>query len=75
MSDTVKVELSAAEALILFDALNRLTDSDGLSDAAEELAANALLERLEGQLPVVAEADYALRLARAKEELTEDIDD
>lgn len=71
----MKVELSAAEALILFDALNRLIDCDGLSDAAEELAAKALIDRLEGQLPLVADADYAFRLARAREELTEDIDD
>lgn len=75
MEKRVRVELSEAEAIVLFDALNRMADSDALSDAAEELAAKALVDRLEGQLPVVAEADYALRLARAKEELTEDIED
>ncbi|WP_339748653.1 hypothetical protein [uncultured Maricaulis sp.] len=75
MSDMVKLELSAAEAIILFDALNRLVDSDGLHDDAEALAASALIDRLEGHLPVIDGADYAFRLARAKEELTEDIED
>lgn len=71
----MKLELSPAEAIVLFEALNRLVDSDALADAAEALAAGALIDRLEGHLPVIDGADYAFRLARAKEELTEDIED
>ena len=71
----MKVELSPAEAIVLFEALNRLVDSDALHDNAEALAAGALIDRLEGHLPVIDGADYAFRLARAKEELTEDIED
>tara|TARA_R110002096_G_scaffold17921_4_gene61692 strand:- start:68 stop:295 length:228 start_codon:yes stop_codon:yes gene_type:complete len=75
LSEIVKLELSPAEAIVLFEALNRLVDSDALADAAEALAAGALIDRLEGHLPVIDGADYAFRLARAKEELTEDIED
>lgn len=71
----VKVELSSAEAIVLFEALNRLVDSDGLADAAEEQVATALIDRLEGGLSIVEGVDYALRLARAREELTEDVED
>tara|TARA_R110002072_G_scaffold218333_8_gene376082 strand:- start:54 stop:272 length:219 start_codon:yes stop_codon:yes gene_type:complete len=71
----VKVELSAAEAIILFEMLNRLVDGNRLADDAEELVATSLIDRLEGGLPIVAGVDYALRLARAREELTEDIED
>tara|TARA_R110001606_G_scaffold138537_3_gene276758 strand:+ start:154 stop:372 length:219 start_codon:yes stop_codon:yes gene_type:complete len=71
----VKVELSAAEAIVLFEMLNRLVDGDRLADDAETLAATSLIDRLEGGLPIVAGVDYALRLARAREELTEDVED
>ncbi len=71
----VKVELSAAEAIVLFEALNRLVDSNALADDAEEQVATSLIDRLEGGLPIVAGVDYALRLARAREEVTEDIED
>ena len=62
----VKVELSEAEAIVLFEMLNRLVDGDRLSDDAETQAATALIDRLEGGLPIVAGVDYALRLARAR---------
>ncbi|WP_417493754.1 hypothetical protein [Maricaulis sp.] len=71
----VKVELSEAEAVVLFEALNRLVDGNALADDAEELVATALIDKLEGGLPIVAGVDYALRLARAREEVTEDIED
>ena len=71
----VKVELSAAEAIVLFEMLNRLVDGNMLADDAEEQVATSLIDRLEGGLPIVAGVDYALRLARAREELTEDIED
>ncbi|WP_417482640.1 hypothetical protein [Maricaulis sp.] len=71
----VKVELSEAEAVVLFEALNRLVDGNALADDAEELVATALIDKLEGGLPIVAGVDYALRLARAREELTGDIED
>tara|TARA_R110002073_G_scaffold4321_5_gene28541 strand:+ start:5807 stop:6025 length:219 start_codon:yes stop_codon:yes gene_type:complete len=71
----VKVELSAAEAIVLFEMLNRLVDGNRLADDAEEQVATSLIDRLEGGLPIVAGVDYALRLARAREELTEDIED
>jgi|TARA_R110000868_G_scaffold11516_6_gene56407 hypothetical protein len=75
LSDKVQFALSRAEALVLFDAINRLTDSDGFADAAEDQAANSLLCALERSLPVEPGMDFAFVLARAKEELTEDIDD
>ena len=75
MSDKVQFALSRAEALVLFDTINRLTGSDGFADAAEEQAANSLLCAIERNLPVAPEMDFAFLLARAKEELTEDIDD
>jgi hypothetical protein len=75
LSEIVKVELSPAEAIVLFEALNRLVDSDALADAAEAQVATALIDRLEGRLSIVEGVDYSLRLARAREELTEDIDD
>ncbi|WP_417490802.1 hypothetical protein [Maricaulis sp.] len=75
MSDMLKFALSRAEALVLFDALSRLVDSDGFADAAEDLAANSLLCALERDLAAVVDADYAFLVARAKEELTEEIDD
>lgn len=71
----VKVELSEAEAIVLFEALNRLVDGNALADDAEEQVATALIDKLEGGLPIVAGVDYALRLARAREELTEDVED
>jgi len=71
----VKVELSAAEAIVLFEMLNRLVDGNRLADDAEEQVSTSLIDRLEGGLPIVAGVDYALRLARAREELTEDIED
>ncbi|MGK0267255.1 MAG: hypothetical protein ACI82N_001508 [Maricaulis sp.] len=75
MSDKVQFALSRAEALVLFDAINRLVDSDGFADEAEELAANSLLCALERDLAAVVDTDYVLLVARAKEELTGDIND
>ena len=71
MGKSVKIELTADEALVLFDFLSRYCDTDVLSveDQAEQRALWNLLCVFEKQLLVPFLQDYGELLATARDRL------
>ena len=72
MSKPIQLDLTADEALVLFERLSQLDKEDALpaSDPAEQQAFWNLLASLEKALPEVMQADYADRLKEAKSRLS-----
>ena len=70
---SISIQLTPAEALILFDWLTVITETDdspAFSDGAEELAALRVLGQLESTLVEPFSPEYKALLQRAKLELT-----
>lgn len=71
MGDLVRLELTADEALVLFEFLSRYAESDSLSivDQAEQRALWNLQCLFERQMIEPSGSDYSASLAAARERL------
>ena len=73
IAERTALDLSADEALVLFEAASKLVESDaveGVLDAPEMQRLHDLVVDLERQVPEVLAPDYAARLAQAKARLS-----
>lgn len=77
MGDSVRLELTADEALVLFEFLSRYSDSNilAIEDQAEQRALWNLLCLLEKQLVEPFRPDYSQLLQQARDRLRDPVDE
>lgn len=77
MGDSVRLELTADEALVLFEFLSQYSDSNilAIEDQAEQRALWNLLCLLEKQLVEPFRPDYSQLLQQARDRLRDPVDE